>query len=342
MRIGIVGAGAMGGLLGAGMASSGLEVTLMDTGEHLAAIQRNGLRLIAPDGTETRVQNTRAVARFEEAGPQDVVFLSLKAHQVRDVAGKMAALYTTDTTVVTLQNGIPWWYFQKHGGPYEGRRILALDPDGIIETGIPFPRILGGVAYASGEILEPGVVRHMEGRRFPVGEPDGSESARVRCVVELLSHAGFKSYILKDIRSEIWLKALGNLCFNPLSALTQATLVDICRFPETRALAARMMEEARTAAEKMGIRFRRTIEDRIAGAERVGAHRTSMLQDAAAGRPLETQALLGAVLEITRLTGTPAPVLAAVYACTRLLERTYTRSGARIELTPVESIGGGN
>jgi 2-dehydropantoate 2-reductase len=191
------------------------------------------------------------------------------------------------------------------------------------------------VAYPAAAVVEPGVVRHVEGRRFPVGELDGQESQRCQTLVSVLTEAGFKSFILGDIRSEIWLKAWGNLSFNPISALTHATLVEICRFPETRALAARMMTEAQKIAEKLNIQFRHTIEKRISGAEAVGAHKTSMLQDVEAGRALETKALIGAVIELAHLTETPAPATEAVYACTKLLDQTFTQSRARVDLIPL-------
>lgn len=331
----------MGGLLGAGLAASGQDVTLLDTGAHLAALRKYGLRLRGPDGLESVTNKARATDSFKEAGPQDVVFLALKAYQIRDVAAEMPVLFQPDTFVVTLQNGIPWWYFQRHGGKNEGRRLDSLDPDGAIESGIPVKRIIGCVAYASGEKVEPGVIRHVEGRRFPVGEPDGSISDRCLRLVKVLTNAGFKSYILENIRSEIWLKALGNLCFNPISALTHATMVDICRFPETRDLASRMMQEAWKTAEKLDIRIRHTIEKRLVGAEGVGAHRTSMLQDVTAGQLLETEALIGAVLELARVTETPAPSSKAVYACVRLLARTYLKAGARVDLIPLKKPASG-
>jgi 2-dehydropantoate 2-reductase len=335
MRICVVGTGAMGGFLGVKLAVSGQDVTFIDTGGQLEAIRKRGLRLIAEDGEEQTLQPAKATDNFEEAGPQDAVILALKAHRIQEVTGKIQALYGPDTYVVTIQNGIPWWYFQKHGGKYDGTRLKTLDPAGDIEASIPAERIVGCVAYPAAAVVEPGVIRHVEGRRFPVGELDGGESERCRKLVDVLTGAGFKSFILDDIRSEIWLKAWGNLSFNPISALTHATLVDICRFPETRALSARMMREAQEIAEKLGIRFRHTIEKRIAGAEGVGPHKTSMLQDVEAGRGLETEALIGAVIELARLTGTPAPSVEAIYACVKLMDRTYSKAEARVDLIPL-------
>jgi 2-dehydropantoate 2-reductase len=322
MKICVVGAGAIGGLLGARLALAGEDVTLIARGPHLEAIQANGLKLIGEDGVELIARNLRATVAIPEAGQQDVVLLALKAHQIESVAGQIPALYGPTTSVVTLQNGIPWWYFQRHGGEFDGHRLESLDPGQLIESHIPAERILGSIAYPAAEKIAPGVVQHIEGNRFPVGELDGSKSERAEAVAAAFSGAGFKAPVLTDIRAQIWLKALGNLTFNPISALTRATLVDICTFPETRQLAADMMQEAQEIAGKLGIRFRHTIEQRIAGAERVGAHKTSMLQDIEAGRPVELEALVGVVRELGRLTETPTPSIDAVHACVKLLDAT--------------------
>jgi 2-dehydropantoate 2-reductase len=335
MRICVVGAGAMGGFLGVKLALSGHDVTFIDKGEQLRAIQEKGLKLIMADGTEHRLDPARTTGSFAEAGAQDAVILALKAHHIQDVAEKMPVLFGADTYVVTIQNGIPWWYFQRHGGKFEEQRLVSLDPSGVIEAHIHPERIIGCIAYPAAAIVEPGVIRQVEGIRFPVGELDGKETERCQALVQVLLTAGFKSYILEDIRSEIWLKAWGNLSFNPISALTHATLVDICQFPETRQLAAKMMEEAQEIAGKLGIRFRHTIERRIAGAEGVGAHKTSMLQDLESGRALETGALIGAVLELSRLTETPAPSIEAVNACVELLNKTFLDRKAKVGLIPV-------
>jgi 2-dehydropantoate 2-reductase len=335
MRICVVGAGAMGGFLGVKLATSGQDVTFIDTGEQLMAIQNKGLKLIMEDGTEHIAKEAVATDSFEEAGPHDVVILALKAHDIQDVAEQMPALYGPKTCVVTIQNGIPWWYFQKHGGRFDGLRLETLDPAGVIEANIPAERVVGCIAYPAAAVIAPGVVRQVEGIRFPVGELDGSASERCQELVQILLDAGFKSYILDNIRSETWLKAWGNLSFNPISALTHATLVDICRFPETRNLAAGMMEEAQEVAGKLGVQFRHTIERRIAGAEGVGAHKTSMLQDLEAGRALEVEALIGSVVELARLTDTPVPAIEAIYACIKLLDRTCTKNDAKVALIPL-------
>ncbi len=334
MRVCIVGAGAIGGLLGAKMSLAGDAVTVIDQGRHLAAIRENGLKLIWEDGSEHLAKDIVAGDDIEAAGQQDLVILALKAHYLDSVAPKLAPLLTPETTIVTVQNGIPWWYFHKHGGPFDGQRLTTLDPTGVLTKHIDADRIVGCVVYPAAAVPEPGVICHVEGDRFPVGELDGSQSARAQRLHDGLVNAGFRSRILDDIRSEIWLKAWGNLSFNPISALTHSTLVDICQFPETRKLAENMMREAQEIAEKFGVTFRHTIEKRIAGAEGVGAHKTSMLQDVEVGRSLEVEALVGAVLEMGALTGTPAPSIQAVYACIKLLNRVMLVEGAGVRLNP--------
>ena len=332
MKICVVGAGAIGGLMGAKFALAGEEVTVIDQGAHLAAIQKNGLKLIWEDGSEHVAKNISATDKFEGVGPQDLVILALKAHYLEQVARKVPELLGPETMIVTVQNGIPWWYFQGHGGPYDGRRLESLDPTGVLEKNIDAKRIVGCVVYPAADVPEPGVIHHVEGDRFPIGELDGSESARAQRLHDVLVKAGFRSRILDDIRAEIWLKAWGNLSFNPISALTHATLAAICQFPETRALAAAMMQEAQDIAGKLGITFRHTIEKRIAGAESVGAHKTSMLQDVELGRSLEIEAIVGAVLELGRITETPAPSIEAVYACVKLLNKIMLLEGAGVRV----------
>ncbi len=328
MEICVVGAGAIGGLIGARLALAGEDVTLIERGAHLAAIQRDGLKLIMSDGDELVARTVKATDDMGRAGPQDLVILAVKAHHIPAMARGIRKLFGPETAVVTVQNGIPWWYFQKHGGEFEGRRIEAVDPGGIIEASIEADRIVGCVAYPAGAVVAPGVVRHTEGNRFPVGELDGSQSERVSMISECFINAGFKSFVLDDIRSEIWLKLLGNLSFNPISALSHAPLVDICQFLPTRELATKMMIEAQNIAHKLGIAFRHTIEKRLAGAEGVGKHKTSMLQDVEAGRALEVEAMIGAVVEMGRLTNTPTAHIDAVYACVKLLDKVMVEDGA--------------
>ena len=330
MKVCIVGSGAIGGLIGAKFALAGEDVTLIDVGAHLAAIQDNGLKLIMADGEELVARNLNATDDMAEAGPQELVVVAVKANMIARLAPAMRALYGNDTAVLTVQNGIPWWYFQRHGGPHDGRRIEAVDPTGEIADNIEAERIVGCVVYPAGAVVAPGVVKHVEGNRFPVGELDGKTTSRVKKISETFINAGFKSFVLDDIRAEIWLKAWGNLSFNPISALSHATLVDICQHPLTRNLAQKMMEESQEVANKLGITFRHTIEKRIAGAEGVGKHKTSMLQDVEAGRPLELDALIGAVAELGRLTETPTPHIDAVHALVELLNKTMVEENAAI------------
>jgi 2-dehydropantoate 2-reductase len=269
-----------------------------------------------------------------EAGPQDVVLLTVKAHQVVDLLPELRELFGPQTAVVTMINGVPWWYFHKLAGPHEGRALDSVDPGGRIAAHIEPERIIGSVVYPATELVRPGVVRVIEGNRFTLGEPDGSRSERVEALSRSMMAAGFKAPVAKDIRSEIWVKLWGNLSFNPISALTHATLEDICRFPPTRALAASMMSEAQAVAEALGVRFKISLEQRLAGAEAVGAHKTSMLQDVESGRALELQALVGAVLELGRIAGVATHTIAAIHAAASLLEHTLAAQGGRLQVQP--------
>ncbi|HYB51252.1 MAG TPA: 2-dehydropantoate 2-reductase [Burkholderiaceae bacterium] len=322
MKIAVIGAGAIGGFVGAKLAQAGEEVTFLVRGASLAAIRANGMKLIGPDAVETIVGSVEATDEYGRAGVHDLVILAVKAHQLIDVAHEVPKLLGPQTVVVPMQNGIPYWYFYRHGGELDGRVVRSVDPDGRIGAMIPPERVVGCVVYPASELLAPGVVRHVEGDRFPIGEPDGSTSARAVRVSECFARAGFKSPVLENIRAEIWLKLWGNLTFNPISALSRSTLSDICRFPLSRDLAAAMMTEAQTIANRLGITFRVSLEKRIAGAERVGAHKTSMLQDVEAGRVPEVDALVGSVVELGRLTDTATPHIDAVYALTKLLAWT--------------------
>lgn len=333
MKICVVGAGAIGGYMAVRLNRAGHDVSVIARGPHLAAIRANGMKLIEEQG-ESVADGLTATDRIRDLGAHDVVLLALKAHQIAAVVDDLPALFGPDTCLVTLQNGIPWWYFRKLGGPWADRVVEAVDPGGVLFRAIDPDRIVGCIAYPAAEITEPGVIRHIEGTRFPVGELDGSESARVRRLSALFAEAGFKARVLTDVRSEIWLKLWGNLTFNPISALTHATLVDICRFPLTRELAAAMMTEARTIGERLGAGFRVTLERRIAGAESVGRHKTSMLQDVEAGKPLEIDGMLGAVVELAEVTGVEVPTLRALHACVGLLSRTIVDEGVRIRAAP--------
>ena len=325
MKIAVIGAGAIGGLVGAKLVAAGEDVTFMVRGANLEAIRARGVRLMAHDGTETRVIDVRATNDYRSAGTQDVVILAMKAHQLDAVAEDASRLVGDHTTIVPMQNGIPYWYFHGCDGPHAGTVVRSVDPTGSLARYLPPERVVGCVVYPASELLEPGVIRHVEGNRLPVGELDGSTSVRIQQVSASLERAGFKAPVLSDIRAEIWLKLWGNLTFNPISALTRATLVDICRNDGTRRLAAAMMGEAQAVATKLGIVFRVDLERRIAGAEKVGMHKTSMLQDVEAGRETELDALVASVAELGRLTQTPTPYIDAVYALTKLLTRPSHR-----------------
>src|SRR5260370_953378 len=300
----------------------------------VAAIQKNGLKLEWHDG-KVHTAKMKAVNKATEAGKQDIVVLAVKAHFLDQVVRDIDSMLGPDTIVLTVQNGLPWWYFQRLGGRYDNHRLESLDPSGILTKKIDPDRIIGCVVYPAAAAIAPGVVHHVEGDRFPIGELDGKETPRVRELHDVFIKAGLKSMVLPDIRSEIWLKAWGNLSFNPISALTHATLVDICQFAETRALAATMMKEAQDIAQKFGVTFRVTIDKRIAGAEAVGAHKTSMLQDVEAGRSLETEALIGSILEMAKLTNTAAPSIESVYALVKLLNKVMLLEGGGVKVDKV-------
>jgi 2-dehydropantoate 2-reductase len=333
VKVAIVGAGAIGGYLGGWLGAAGEDVTFIARGANLEAIRARGMRVIGEDGREVVAKGVLACEKASEVGTQDVVVLTVKAHQVGPIAAELRHLCHDETVIVTMQNGIPWWYFHKSGGEYEGVQVHAADPDGSIGRLIDADRVIGSVVYPAATLEAPGVVRVVEGRRFTLGELDGSSSARVQMISSSFTRAGFKAPITADIRGEIWLKIWGNLSFNPISALTHATLVDLLQFPLTRELSIEMMREAETIARKLGITFRVGIDKRIAGAEKVGAHKTSMLQDVEAGKPMEIEALVGAVVELGRLTGTPTPHIDAVYACARLLGKVLADKQGRLVVT---------
>lgn len=319
MKICIVGAGAIGGYMGAKLALAGETVTLIARGAHLRAMQEQGLRLLA-DGQEKTVKNIRAMQDTGAAGPQDLVILALKAQSLPGIAPALPALYGPETLVVTAQNGIPWWYFRKLDTPYADYRIRAVDPEGTVEAHIPLERVIGCVVYPAAELAAPGVVRHIEGDRFTLGELDGAKSKRIQTLAQTFRQAGLKAPIRSQIRNELWVKLWGNLAFNPISALTRAKLDQICQEPLSRELARCMMTEAQAIGERLGVEFGIALEQRIRGAEQVGAHKTSMLQDIEAGRPTEIDALLGAVAELGKLTKIATPHIDAVYANVKLLE----------------------
>jgi 2-dehydropantoate 2-reductase len=317
MRIVIAGAGAIGGYIGARLAKAGADVVLHARGPHLRAMQDRGLRVISPDG-DFEVKPTVA-ADFAAIGRADVVFLGVKAHSLTTLAPTLPPLLGPSTVVVSTQNGIPWWYFQGIGGELEGLRLERVDPGGVIADTIEPRRVVGSLAYFATDIVEPGVIRHTEGNRISFGEPDGSKSERARAIAEALIAAGFRCPVTPRFRHEIWVKLLGNVAFNPISALTGAMLEELARHPDVSRLVRELMAETEAVAGKLGIELPISIDQRMAGAEKVGAHKTSMLQDLEAGRPMELEAVVGAVVELGDRLGVRMPSTRAVYACAKLL-----------------------
>ena len=336
MKICVIGGGgAIGGYLAAKLARAGNQVTVVARGATLEAIQKNGLTLHMEDEPEPLVAVVKVVGKITEVETPDVVMLAVKAHQVEPVIDDLAKIMGPNTVLIPLQNGIPWWYFQKLAGQFHDLPIEAVDTGGLIMKKIHPQNIIGCVVYPATYTESPGVIRHVEGNRFPLGELDGSVSERVKAISQMMTDAGFKSPILEDIRGEIWLKLWGNMTFNPISALTHEHLEGICRYPLTKDLARNMMAEAQAIAEKLGVVFRVDIERRINGAEKVGKHKTSMLQDLEAGNILEIDALLGSVIEMGRITDTPTPCLSTVFALTKLLNTKVQTSQGRLSLPQV-------
>lgn len=320
MKICIFGAGAIGGYMAVKLVQAGVDVSIVARGPHLAAIQSRGLTLIEEGADPVRVQ-VRASANAADLGVQDYVIVTLKAHSVPPVVGAMQPLIGPDTTIVSGVNGVPWWYFHKIGGPLEGTRLRSVDPGDVQWNGFGPDRVLGCVVYPAAEVSEPGVIRHIEGNRFSLGEPDGSKSDRANALSQVLQSAGLKAPVRPRLRDELWVKLWGNLSFNPISALTHATLDVLCTDPGTRDVARRMMIEAQAVAEKLGVSFPIDVDRRIEGGAAVGAHRTSMLQDLDAGRPMEIDALVASVQELGRITETPTPTIDTVLALVALRGR---------------------
>ena len=320
MKVCIFGAGAIGGYMGVKLAKAGADVSLVARGPHLAAMQEKGLTLIE-EGETTTVPVT-ASDDPAALGVQDYVIVTLKAHSVPPVVSKMAPLIGQDTTIVSGVNGVPWWYFHKLEGAHEGTRLDSVDPGNVQWDGFGPDRVLGCVVYPAAEVIEPGVIKHIEGNRFSLGEPDGSKSDRAQALSKILANAGLKAPVRPKLRDEIWVKLWGNLSFNPISALTHATLDVLCTDEGTRAVARNMMVEAQEIAERLGVKFPIDVDRRIAGGAAVGAHRTSMLQDLDQGRPMEIDALVASVQELGRVTGVPTPTIDTVLGLTRLRART--------------------
>ena len=320
MKVCIFGAGAIGGYMGVKLAKAGADVSLVARGPHLAAMQEQGLTLIE-EGETTTVPVT-ASEDPAALGVQDYVIVTLKAHSVPPVVSKMAPLIGPNTTIVSGVNGVPWWYFHKLEGAHEGTRLDSVDPGNVQWDGFGPDRVLGCVVYPAAEVIEPGVIKHIEGNRFSLGEPDGSKSERAQALSKILANAGLKAPVRPKLRDEIWVKLWGNLSFNPISALTHATLDVLCTDEGTRAVARNMMVEAQEIAERLGVKFPIDVDRRIAGGAAVGAHRTSMLQDLDQGRPMEIDALVASVQELGRVTGVPTPTIDTVLGLIRLRART--------------------
>ena len=317
MKFLIVGAGAVGAYMGALMARAGYDITLHARGPHLQAMQEKGVRVISAE--DDFVARPRLVSDLKDAGPMDVVFLCVKAHSLPPLAGQLAPVLGPETAVVSTQNGIPWWYFQSESGPLAGTRLERVDPGGVVSAAIAARRVVGSIIYFATEISETGVVRHNEGNRISLGEPDGSRSERIRKIADALIASGLRAPVTAHLRNEIWVKILGNVAFNPISALTGATLAQMLSNPDTTSLIRNIMQETEQLTEKLGVKMQVSIEQRMAGAAKVGEHKTSMLQDLEAGRPLELEAIVGAVLEVGERVGLAMPHTRSVYACAKLL-----------------------
>jgi 2-dehydropantoate 2-reductase len=334
MRFLIAGAGAIGGYIGARMTRAGQDVTLFARGKHLDAMQQSGLRVISAEG-DFEV-HPKVIARLEDAGAFDVIILGVKAHGLTQLAPQLKPLIGPDTTVVSTQNGVPWWYFQTGGGEFSGIHLERVDPGGVIGNAIDPARVVASIVYLGTDLVEPGVIRHTEGNRISLGEPDGSRSDRCRLIAEALIKSGLRCPITARIRHEIWVKILGNVAFNPISALTRATLAAMAGDPCVRGIVRNIMIEVEAVASKLGLELPISIDQRIAGAEKVGEHKTSMLQDLEAGRPMELEAVVGSVVELGDRLGVPMPHTRTIYGCARLLEMTNLEM-TRMKTTILES-----
>lgn len=319
MKICVLGTGAIGGLLGGALVDQSHDVTFVDRGARLATLRAHGLKIVGLQDDTRTITRARFADTDSIVNGFDVVLLAVKAHHIPGLSTFLRRILANDTPLLTLQNGIPWWYFQGFGGDLEGTRIRALDPDGSIAAAVPTGCIVGAVVYPAAELADDGVIRHVEGDRIVVGELSEDRSDRLQRFADLFSAAGFRGQIQTDIRAEIWLKTWGSLAFNPLSALTRATMAELCRSADTRALVTQLMQETMAVAAAVGVSMRVPLERRIAGAERVGEHKTSMLQDLEAGRQMEIDAVIGSVLEIADMTGISMPQTRTVYALIKKL-----------------------
>jgi 2-dehydropantoate 2-reductase len=323
VRIAIVGAGAIGGYIGARLAQANAEVVLFARGPHLKAMQERGLRVVSADGDFA--VKVEATGELRALGTPDAIILGVKAHSLTSLAPQLPPLFGPDTLVVSTQNGVPWWYFQNYPGELNGLHLERVDPGGIIAKAIEPERVVGSLAYFSTDIAAPGVIHHTEGNRLSLGEPSGARSERTKALANVLIGAGLRCPITTRFRHEIWVKLLGNVAFNPISALTGATLEELVRHADTAVVIREIMAETEAVAARLGIELPISIDQRMAGAEKVGAHKTSMLQDLEAGRPLELEAIVGAVVELGDRLGVPSPATRTVYACAKMLDERRRR-----------------
>ncbi len=323
MKYLIAGAGAIGAYIGARMAQAGFDITLFARGPHLHAMQERGVRVKSAEGDF--VARPTIAESLERVGPVDVVFLGVKAHGLTQLAPQLTPVLGPETAVVSTQNGIPWWYFQGFGGDWEGMRLERVDPGGVISSAIEAHRVVGSIVYFATEITAPGMIQHIEGDRISLGEPDGTRSDRCRRIAEALIASGLRCPVTTRIRHEIWVKILGNASLNPVSALTRATLGEMLRDPGVRSLIRNIMLEVEAVSHKLGMELPVSVDQRIAGAEKVGEHKTSMMQDLEAGRPIELEALVGAVVELGERVGLPMSYTRTVYSCAKLLAETTAR-----------------
>jgi 2-dehydropantoate 2-reductase len=328
MRVAVVGAGAIGAYVGAALARGGEEVTLIARGPHLRVMQERGVRVLSPRGDFEA--HPAATDDLGAVGDAEVVFVALKAYSLPELAPRLGAALAPGAALIAAQNGIPWWYFQSHGGPLEGTILESVDPGGAVSSSIPREAIVGCVLYVSTEIVEPGVIRHIEGTRFTLGEPDGAISERCLWVAEALKAGGLKANVEERLRNQIWLKLVGNVAFNPVTALTGATLGELATRPEMVDLLRRIFGECAEVAARLGVEFPVSLERRLEAGFEVGDHKTSMLQDLEAGKPLEIDCLTGAVLELSDMLDVPAPSTRAVHACVKLLDALRTRAPAPV------------
>ena len=324
MRIAIAGAGAIGGYIGARLAKAGADVVLFARGPHLRAMQETGLRVVSPDGDFD--VKPEAVGELSAIGHADVVILGVKAHGIASLAPQLRPLFGPTTMVVSTQNGIPWWYFQNHPGDLDGLHLESVDPGGAIAKSIEPERVVGSLAYFATDIAEPGVIHHTEGNRLTLGEPSGARTERLKVLADVLIASGFRVPVTTRLRQEIWVKLLGNVAFNPISALTAGTLEELALHPEVSRAVREIMTEATAVAAKVNVEIPISIEQRMAGAAKVGAHKTSMLQDYEAGRPLELDAIVGAVVELGDRLGVPVPATRTVYGCAKMLDEKRRRN----------------